>query len=206
MHQTRQEVITKIPIPRKGTKYVARAMSNIKNSVPVVIAVRDMLKLARTSTEVKKMINQKLLKINGRPVKDLRESIQLFNLFEADKPYILTFLPTGRFTLQETKDKNQRICKVINKKLLKNNNIQLNLHDGTNIISNDKIGVGDSLYLDLSTRIKEHIPLENKREVLIIKGRYLGLKGKILSIEQNQISIQINEKKTIMDKRQVILL
>ena len=206
MHQTRQEVTTKIPIQRKGTKYVARALSNIKNSVPVVVAVRDMLKLARTSTEVKKMINQKLLKINGRQVKNLRESIQLFNLFEADKPYILTLLPTGRFALQETKDKNQRICKVVNKTLLKNNNIQLNLHDGTNIISKDKIRVGDSLCLDLSGKIKENIPLENKKEVLIIKGKYLGLKGKIFAIEKNQISIQLNDKKTTIDKSQVIAL
>ncbi len=206
MHQTRQEVITKIPIQRKGTKYVARAISNIKNSVPVVVAVRDMLKLARTSTEVKKMINKKLLKINWRQVKDLRESIQLFNLFEADKPYILTLLPTGRFTLQATKDKNRRVCKVINKTLIKNNKIQLNLHDGTNIISKEKIGVGDSLYLDLSGKIKEHIPLENKKEVLIIKGKYLGLNGKISAIEKNQISIQINDKKTTIDKSQVIVL
>ena len=106
MHLKRQKAAIKLPIPRKGTKYIARALSNLNNSVTVVIAVRDMLKLARTAAEVKKMIHRKLLKINGKNVKDYRESIRLFNLFEADKPYILTLLPTGKFTLEESKEKN----------------------------------------------------------------------------------------------------
>ena len=81
MHLIREEVTKKIPIKRKGTKYVARAASHVTNSVPVVIAVRDMLHFARTSAEVKHMIHTKLLKINGRLVRDLNESIKLFNIF-----------------------------------------------------------------------------------------------------------------------------
>ena len=59
MHLTRAQASNKIPIPRKGSKYVARPLMNLKDSVPVVIAVRDMLKLARTAKEVKKMIINK---------------------------------------------------------------------------------------------------------------------------------------------------
>jgi len=42
-----------------------------------------------------------------------------------------------------------------NKKLLKNNQIQLNLHDGTNILSKGKISIGDSVYVDSSSKIKK---------------------------------------------------
>ena len=113
MYQSRQTVSKRIPIRRKGSKYVARALSNLKESVPVVIAVRDMLKLARTSKEVKKMINSKLLKINGKPVKDHRESIRLFNLFEAGKVYRLSILPTGKFTFEEVSDSNKRLAQTL---------------------------------------------------------------------------------------------
>ena len=65
MYQTRSEAIKRLPIPRKGTKYVARALMHKKNSVPVVIAVRDMLKLAKTAKEVKKTIREKMIKINN---------------------------------------------------------------------------------------------------------------------------------------------
>ena len=57
MHQSRQKATTRLPIRRKGTQYVAVASSSLENSVPVVIAVRDILNLARTKKEVK---NKKL--------------------------------------------------------------------------------------------------------------------------------------------------
>jgi len=206
MHLKRQEAPTKLPIPRKGTKFVARALSNVKNSVPVVIAIRDILLLARTTAEVKKMIHQKLLKLNGRPVKDYRESITLFNILEADKPYVLTLIETGKFALEEVKDPTMRLCKVTSKTLIKNNKIQLNLHDGSNLISENKISIGDSVYLDMSGKIKKHIPMEKGKRVLVIKGKYLGLKGAIESLEGNEVTIALPDNKlTSIDKRQVIV-
>src|SRR3989338_6238831 len=99
MHQTRKGSTTKLPVPRKGTKYLVRASSHVRNSVPVLIAIRDMLKLARNSNEVKGLIHTKSLKINGKMVKDYHESIKLFNILEADKPYVLSILPSGIFSL-----------------------------------------------------------------------------------------------------------
>ncbi len=206
MHLKRQSAITKLPIPRKGTKFIARASSNLNNSVPVVIALRDILKLANTASEVKKMIAQKFLKINSRIVKDSKESISLFNILEADKPYRLILLPTGKFSFEEVKDKD-RLCKVMNKTLIKNNNIQLNLHDGSNAISKDSISVGDSIYLDATGKIKKHVSLEKGKNIAVISGKYTGLKGKIQSKEGNNIHILLeNEKSTTLNKSQVIAL
>ncbi len=207
MHLKRQQSTTKLPIPRKGTKYVARALSSPQNSVPLVIAVRDMLKLAKTSKDVKKMMNQKLLKINGRLPKDIRESIFLFNSLEADKPYILTILPTKKFSFQHAKKSDSRLCKIIGKKLVKKNKIQLNCHDGTNLLSKDKILVGDSIHLDFSGKIKEHISLEKGRNVFIISGKYTGFHGRIKSREGNKVEIQIESHgTTILNQNQLIAL
>jgi len=190
MYQTRQETTTKLPIPRKGTKYIARALSHHRNAVPVVVAVRDMLKLAKTADEVKKMIKSNLLKINGRIVKDYRESIRLFNILEADKHYVLTLLPTRKFAFEESKDKDARVCKVTNKKLLKSNTMQVNLHDGSNILTKDKINVGDSIYIDFSNKIKKHLSFEKGKEVFVMSGKYSGLKGKVDSIEGKKVSVK----------------
>lgn len=208
MHLKRQEAAIKLPIPRKGTTYIARALSHTNISVPVVIAVRDMLKLARTSKEVKEMINQKLLKINHRSVEDLRESIQLFNLFEAGKTYVLTLLPTGKFVFEEAKDPSIRLCKIINKTLIKKNKIQLNLHDGSNIISDGKYSIGDSLFLDSQNKIKKHISLQKEKQVLIASGKYIGLKGKIISIEGKTASIHLphKEKHVQLNQSQVVAI
>src|SRR3989344_3001456 len=204
MHQTRQETTTKLPLPRKGTKYVVRAFSHLRESVPVLIAIRDMLHLAKTANEVKSMIKQKLLKLNGKVVEDPRESIRLFNVLEAGKTYGLTLLSTGKFSLEEQKEKNKRLCKVVNKKLLGKGKIQLNFHDGTNIISNEKIDVGDSVYLDFESKIKSCVSLGKGADIFVMSGKYSGLTGKVESVKNEKVKIKLENKvETELDKSQV---
>ena len=193
MHLTREEVSMKVPIQRKGTKYIARTLGYLNNSVSVVIAIRDMLKLARNLKELKGMIKDKLIKLNGKPVHDFRQSIRLFNILEADKPYVLSVSPTGRYIFEETKAK-ERLCKVIGKKLLSKKRIQFNMNDGTNIISKDKINVGDSLYFDFEGKVKKHISLEKGKEVFVFAGKYIGQSGKIESIKDNKAKIKFKGK------------
>ena len=88
MHQTRAKVSKRIPIQRKGTKYVVRPLGSLQNSVPVLIALRDMLKLAQNKKEVEDMMKRKIIKINNQEVKDYREPVLLFNILEADRSYV----------------------------------------------------------------------------------------------------------------------
>lgn len=194
MFQTRQAASTKLPIKRKGTKYVARALSHVQNSVPVVIAVRDMLKLAHTAREVKKMINEKMIKINGKPVKDYRDSICLFNFLEADKKYRLTLLRTGKFAFKELNKIEDRLFKVIGKTLVRKGKIQLNLHDGANVLTDKKtIATGDSIYLDEKGKIIGHVPLEKGREVFVVRGKHIGLMGVVESGNNNEIKVKLED-------------
>ena len=193
MHLTRTKAIRLLPIPRKKTKYVARAASHVSNGIPLVIAIRDMLGLAKTSKEVEYMIRNKLIKINGKEAKDVREAIKLFNVLEADKSYKLIILPTGRFKLEETKE-NSRLCKIIGKTLVKGNKAQLNLHDGTNILLNEKekANVGDSVELDLNNKVKRIIKIEKGKNVFVISGKSIGLTGKIENVEGKKTKLKLN--------------
>ncbi len=208
MHLTRNEITTKIPVQRKGTKYVARARSYLNQSVPVLIAARDMLKLARTAKDVKEMIKEKLLKINGKIVSDYRESIKLFNIFEAGKAYKLIILPTGKFELEVIKGKaDSRLCKIINKKLIEKSKIQLNMHDGTNIVVpvKDRIMVHDSVELDFSNKMKQHISLEKGKKLFVMAGKYTGLTGKADEVG-NKVKVKFNDKIAELNKKEVIVI
>lgn len=206
MHQTRQEVITKIPIARKGDKYVARAKSHLGNSVPVVVAVRDLLNLARNSKEVKAMIHNKQLKLNGRLVRDNNESIKPFNVFEADKKYILSYLDTGRFVFEETKA-NERICKVISRNLLPGGKMQIIMHDGTCIIGSKDIKVGDTIILSFDGKIKSHISFDKGKSGIVIAGKYLGEKVKVVSFDAKNKSctVKLKEKETELPSSAIII-
>ncbi len=207
MHQTRATVSKKLPIHRKGTKYVARASIDLQNSVPVVVAIRDILKLASTAKEVKEMIKQKLLKINGKNVKDLKDSIKLLDIFEADRTYVLTLTTNGKFAFEETGTK-ERICKVIGKKLVRGGKIQINLHEGSNILSDEKIGINDTIYLNLAGKIVKHTPIQKSKECIIISGKYIGKKGLIKNVEEKKVEVHIQDKGKLvnLEKKEVMVL
>ncbi|MEK6890298.1 MAG: hypothetical protein AABW82_03280 [Nanoarchaeota archaeon] len=206
MHQTRLNASLKLPIKRKGSKYLARAISDNDNSVPVIIALRDMLGLAKTSAEVKSMIHRKLIKLNGSLVSESNASIRLFNILEADKNYLLSLSPTGKFHFEESKESKTRLCKITGKNLIKSGKIQFNLHDGSNIISKDKLAIGDSVYLDMSGKLVKHKSLDKGASVLIISGKYSGTNGKIDSMVDNKVSISFNGGKAVLEKSAVAVI
>ncbi|MDP4039626.1 MAG: KOW motif-containing protein [Candidatus Pacearchaeota archaeon] len=207
MHLKRNNASRKLPVPRKGTKYLARALNNHKSGVPVVVAVRDMLGIARDAREVKKMAYGKLLKINGRAVKDIRESIKLFGILQADKTYMLKILPSGRFFFEETKG-GTRICKVIGRKVLTGNSVQVNLHDGTNFISKEDIVIGGSVELDMENKMNKFISLEKGKNVFVVSGKSVGLTGRVEKIDEKNVLVKFdNEKMEVMlNKSHLIVL
>lgn len=205
MYLTRAKSSKRIPIARKGTKYIARAVNNSRQGIPVVIAIRDMLNLARTAKEVNLMVKQGLLKINGRLVRDLKEGISLFNMIEADKKYKLIILKTGKFNFEETKD-DFKNCKVIGKKILKGGKTQVNLHDGTNFLTNDKIKVGDSIHIGFDGKIKKIIPLEKGKEVFIISGRSVGNNGKIKDVSGKMVEVQMEDRMVVLNQSHLMAI
>lgn len=208
MHLTRIESTKKLPITRKGEKYLARPLLSTEDSVSVSLALRNMLKLVKTTKELKQLIHEKALKINGRLVRDYRDSIRLFAIFEAgNKAYRLSILSTKKFVFEESHDK-KRLCKVIGKKLIKQNKVQINLHDGTNFISKDKISTNDTFYLDVSGKILSHIPFEKAKEVFVMSGAYTGLAGKVQSAEGKKLAIKFKDKEDAvkLDAKHLITL
>ena len=204
MHQTRQAATTKLPIPRKGTTYVARASSHHRDAVPVVVAIRDMLHLATTAKEVRTMLRAGTIKVNGKPASDYRESIRLFNLLEAGKTYRLSLLPTGKFVFEETTAKDGRLCKVVDKRLLKGDVVQLNLHDGSNVLTKDKIATGDSVYLDDKGKVKKHLSLQKGQSVFILSGRHQGKSGKVAEVHDGKLHIHYTGGDVLLQKSHVI--
>ena len=204
MYLSRAKASRKLPLPRKGTKYLARASSHLNSGVPVVIAIRDMLKLAKTSKEVKKMINERMIKINGKEVKDLKESIKLFNLLTIGKTYKLTLSNFKKFDFEKVENKS-RIAKVINKKILGKKKIQLNLHDGTNILTDKLVKINDSVELDLKNKLIKIIKMEKGNELFIFSGKNAGKTGKFLEIDKNKIKIEVEEKILALEKSLLIV-
>ena len=156
-HLKRQKAPKNWPIKRKGTTYVVRPNFNIKKGIPVLIILRDVLEVAQTRKDVKKILTAKQILVNGKLVKDEKNNVVLFDTISivlTKKFYRMGLSSKGKFEVQEinAKESEKKIAKIIDKKILKGKKIQLNLSDGTNFLSDLKCNVKDSVLVNLLER------------------------------------------------------
>lgn len=201
-HQKRQNVPKNWPIARKGTKFVIKSNSK---GVPILVVLRDMMQLAQNRKEVKAAIHMKHLLISGKPVVDEKKSLELYDILTivpAKESYKLTLSDKGKFTMEKIadKDSNEKISKIIGKKMLAGNKAQINLLDGRNYLSDIKCVVNDSVVVDLKkNEIKKVLPLVEKSNVLIIGGKHAGLNGKLIKLMPEDKMAEIEVEGTIFN-------
>lgn len=188
MHFKRKSVPTFWPIPRKGTKYTAVPSHNQYNSIPLIVALRDVFKIVGTTKELKMLLKEKKVLVNQKPVKETNYSISLFDVIslpDMKKNYIAGLSENKKMIFEEVSDKEShiKVYKVISRKMIGNKKIQVNLMQGRNLLINDKVNNGDSIMIDLkSKKIVKIIPLQKGTEVFVMEGKHTGKRGKVNEI------------------------
>lgn len=200
-HIKRHAIPKSWPIQRKGTAFVVKPTVGLSNSLPILIILRDLLKVANNRKEVKKMIHMKNILLNGRGVRDEKEGVLLFDvitLVPSKKFYRLTVLKNEKLNIEEIKENESsfKVAKIIDKKILKGKKMQLNLSDGRNFLSNTKCKVNDSVLINLKTKkLDKCLPIEEKSEVMVFSGKHSGEKGRIEKINSERKMAEIKTDK-----------
>ena len=202
-HLKRQKMPKNWPIHRKGTKWIVNPNSNLEQGIPILIALRDILKLAKNRKEVKKMMHEKSVLLNGKIVHEEKNSITLFDILTVNsKNYKLVFSEKGKFKFDEVKDANNKISKIVNKKVLKGypkghkQKIQLNLMDGRNLLSDLKCKTNDSVVINFKDKkIEKCLELKEKANAVVFGGKHIGAKGKIEKIDLKHRIVELNDGK-----------
>jgi small subunit ribosomal protein S4e len=190
------------PIERKGKTYVVKPNFGVKEGIPVLVVLRDMLKIAQNRNEVKRIIHLKQVLVNEKNVTDEKNNILFYdtiNILPMKKYYRMELSENGKFYLQEIKENetNKKIAKIINKKILKGKKVQLNLNDGRNFLSDIKCNMNDSVVINLKEgKIEKCLSLKEKANAVIFAGKHLGKKGEIikLNLEEKTASVKIGER------------
>ena len=201
MHLKREQAPKSWPVPRKGTTYLVSPKSNMSTGIPLLIVIRDIIKLAQNRKEVKKALNEKQILLNGNNVTDERIGLALFDIITIvpEKKNYQIVLNRNKFDAKEIKEteSKHKIAKIINKKTLKGKKTQLNLSDGRNFISDINCKVNDSALINLKDKkIEKCIPLKEKANVTVIDGKHIGESGIIEKIDAKNKMIEIiNEDK-----------
>jgi|SRR3989338_1921011 len=198
-HLKRRNVPRKWPIPKKeGATFVVKPRFNLEESVPILIALRDMLKIAQNRKEVKKAIQSGNILVNNKITRDERNSILLFDtltIIPLKKYYQLGLSEYGKFKLEEIKESeiNKKISKIIDKKMQKGKKIQLNLSDGRNLLYDGKCNINDSVIINFKDKkITGCLPLKEKANSIIYGGKHAGKKGIITKLELKRKIAKLN--------------
>lgn len=194
-HLKRQSISKSWPIIRKGNTFVVKPIS--KKGIPLLIVLRELLKIAQTREEVKTAIQRKYLLVNNKPVKDEKMGMVLFDtlsILPSKIYYRLELSEKGKFELKEIKEDeaNKKPAKIINKKTLAGKKIQLNLNDGGNFLVEPKFScaTNDSVIINFKNKkIEKCIQLKEKANAIIFAGKHSGKIGQIEEIKERKTAI-----------------
>ena len=161
-------------------------------SIPLLLIVRDMLKLADNSKEAKRILNEGKILIDGRIRKDRKFPVGIFDILsipEIEANYMVLMDKRGKLLLHpiSSEEARNKLCRVENKRMLRGGVIQLNLHDGRNLLLGDEDGeirTHDSIMLALdSNAISQHFAYKVGSKAMVIGGRHSAQIGEIEEIK-----------------------
>lgn len=195
-------------VPKKKSKWVVSPRPGAHKkfeSIPLIIVLRDILKIAENASEAKNIVKNKEILVDGKVAKHSRSSVGLMDVISIPKiKKYFRVVPTAKdLELLEIPEKEAKIkiCRIRNKKILDKGKIQINLHDGKNlIVDKDVFKTGDSIVLEFPKKIFEHIEMDLGTLVLITKGKNAGKIGKIKKFitvkgrEPNKLVVEIANK------------
>lgn len=190
------------PILRKEYKWVVKPSPGphpISRSLPLLIIVRDVLKLAKTGREARRLIAEGHFKVDGRVRRDYKYPVGIMDVIEIpsiDKRYRVIPVPTKVLGLVEisAEEAGFKLCRIENKTTVKGGHIQLNLHDGRNVLIrvSDPRNPAEDVYETLGVlkisipeqRILDYVPLKEGVLAIVTGGRNVGRVGKVLEIHR----------------------
>ncbi len=187
-------------IRRKGIKFATKpspGKHTIKSSMPINIVLRDILKIAKTTRDVKMIISEGEIFADAKPVTNYRLPVGLMDVIEFPKSgesFRILINKKGLLAAAKITGAEQSLkpLKIKGKNLLSKGRIQLNFHDGTNMIADKKdYSTGDTIIFDIKAKKpKGHIKLEKGSYAYLTGGKHIGHSGAINEVTKDKITIK----------------
>lgn len=207
------------PIKRKEKTWITRSNPGphkLSESLPLSLVLK-LLKYTKTTKETKQVLNQSLILVNNKVVKDPKFPVGLFDVvsFKNKEYFRLFYTKRGKLILIKIPNGEETLLpyKIINKTLLKNKKIQLNFHNGFNLlVDKDNYKTNDVLLLEnKNNKVKEHFKFEKGALVYITKGKHLSETAKVDTLYEKpplnkHVLLDLNGKKMSLPKSYVFVI
>ena len=179
-------------IARKERTWTTKPMPgkhSLEGALPISTILRDYLKVCDNNREAKIILHNRDVFVDQRVVSKPKFPVGLMDVISIPKIklHVRAMLDKhGRIEFVPIKaaDSKWKLARVENKRNIKGGHTQINLHDGTNILSKEKVKTGDVLQLNLpDLKVKKVLKFKKGAQSLIIGGAHVGSISTIMGEE-----------------------
>ncbi len=190
------------PLPRKTSKRVVRPLPgahSFERGMPLAIILKDLLRYAETTRDVKNILKNKNILVEGKKAKEYKQIVGLMDLIEipeTGESFRILIGARGKLRIAPAgkNEAGMKLCKITGKKMHKGK-VQLALHDGRTILTDAKTyNTGDSILLKVpEQQIKQHVKMEKNASVFLTGGSHIGQIGNVENIAEDKITFKSNK-------------
>ncbi len=191
-------------IPKKAEKFVMKTAPGPHDAggLPVGVWLREHIGIAQNASEARKILHQRDVIVNGRPCKDIRIGLGVFDIVSIPRlgrHYRIQLDKRGNLISVEIPEESAktRLCKIQNKTTIKGGKMQLNLAYGANILADNTYRAKDSIVVTLGDpetgegrfQIIDHFPFTEGNVAMVVGGKHSGKVGRIVEIIKTASSV-----------------
>jgi small subunit ribosomal protein S4e len=206
------------PIHRKESVWIVRPSSgphSLEKCLPLSIVLRDILRVAETRKEAKKIVTQGKVYVDGKVRLKDDFPVGLMDVISLpDSSKFYRVLPSHKGLFLNTISKEEasfKLMRIEDKTLVKNGNSQIALHDGTNIFGKveDPEKSKEIVYETFATlklglpekQVLHQLKTKEGNVAIITGGKNIGKQGRIVEIEKTVAKKRRNALVVIEDEK-----
>jgi small subunit ribosomal protein S4e len=206
------------PIHRKEFVWVVKPSAgphDLENCLPLSLVLREMLEVAKTRKEAKKILSQGKVYVDGKVRRKDDFPVGLMDVIsipDLNKFFRVTPFHKGLFLNPISKEEASfKLCRVEGKMTVKNGYVQIALHDGSNIPAKTagsensqevNYETFDVLKLSLPEKqVVDHFKTKESNFAIITGGKNIGKEGRIVEIEKTEAKKRRNALVIVEDEK-----
>ena len=177
--------------------------------MPLGIILRDVLGLAHSKREAKRMVSTRQVLVDGRIETDVGRGVGIMDVLTVGDDHYRCLLDENgklRYRSIPTKDSSFKLCRVMGKTTIRGGKTQVHLHDGRNIIVDEanKYNSGDTLVVSLPDQeVSGHHVFSKGVLAYLTGGSHIGSTAKVVSKDVKRSSkaneVQFEDFGTVAD-------
>jgi small subunit ribosomal protein S4e len=186
------------PIKRKVAKFTTRVIPGPhpkEHCLTLAVLLREVLGYAENMREVKAILSNGDIRVDGEIRKDDRFPVGIMDVVEiTSSGERFRLLPKQRGGLKlvsiDDDEAKFKLCRIETKTMVKGGKVQLGLHDGRTLLLPDGEKPSDYQTLDTlkvgipTQKLMKTINLDKGALAVVSRGKNVGIEGKVIEIEK----------------------